>query len=439
MLLVRRARVPIALLPASLAPVEIDPLEPAMLCDITIDGGRIASVHPTSVEADGLPRAGDSRPELDAAGRLVFPGFIDAHVHLDKTHTWHRAPNRSGTFLEALQTLGRDKDNWSEADLLRRADFALRCAWAHGTRAIRTHVDTGLPWAETSHAVMATLRDNWHGRITLQTVPLCGGDAYASADGEALADLALRYGASALGGFLIMSDTLPRQIDRLLAIARERGVGIDLHVDENGNPAAECLRLVAEAVIRNAFPHPVVCGHCCSLSVQSTRRAKSTIALVREAGISVICLPLCNVYLQDRRSAQTGFPRSPYWRGLTMVHDLLDAGVKVACASDNVRDAFYAFGDYDMAEVYTESIRLAHLDAGLAASVRVVTSTPADLMGLNHLGRIAPGSSAHLVLFPEQRFSELLSRPRGERTCIDGEDITSPDVPDYAELDGKFR
>lgn len=441
MLLVRRARVPIALLPDALAPNEVDALEPAVLCDITIEGARILSVQRTSVEASTPSSDSDAlrSREIDAAGRLVFPGFVDAHVHLDKTHTWHRAPNRSGTFLDALQTLGRDKDNWSESDLLRRADFALRTAWAHGTRAIRTHVDTGLPWAETSHAVMATLRENWKGRINLQTVPLCGGDAYAAADGDALADLALRYGASALGGFLIMSEALPGQIDRLLAIARERGVGIDLHVDENGNPAAECLRLVAEAVIRNAFPHPVVCGHCCSLSVQSPERAKSTIALVREARIGIISLPLCNVYLQDRRSAQSAFPRSPYWRGLTMVHDLLDAGVKVACASDNVRDAFYAFGDYDMAEVYTESVRLAHLDARLAESPLVVTRTAADLMGLDDFGRIAPGASAHLVMFPVQRFSELLSRPCSTRICIDGEDITTAEVPDYAELDGGSR
>src|SRR5882672_11244658 len=67
--------------------------------------------------------------EFDAAGALVFPALVDAHVHLDKTHTWHRAPNRSGTFWEALATLANDKDNWTEADIRLRAGFALRTAW----------------------------------------------------------------------------------------------------------------------------------------------------------------------------------------------------------------------------------------------------------------------------------------------------------------------
>jgi cytosine deaminase len=430
MLRLRRARVPSVLLPPSLAAVPVDPLDPAVLCDLDIEGNRLAAVEASS------DRAFPARPEtgrvLDVDGALVLPGLVDAHVHLDKTHTWFRAPNRSGTFAEALATLGRDKEHWTPDDLRRRAGFALRCAWAHGTRIVRTHVDTWLPHGETSHAVMAGLREEWRGRIELQTVPLCGGDTYAGADGEAVADLALRYGASALGGFLQMSAGLPRQIDRLMALARDRGVGLDLHVDENGNPAAECLRLVAEAVLRNGFPHPVVCGHCCSLAVQPPERQRATIALVREARIGVIALPLCNLYLQDRRGP--AFPRTPFWRGLTLVHDLLDAGVPVAAASDNVRDAFFAYGDYDMAEVYAQSVRLAHFDAPLADSVRLVTRTAADLVGRPESGRVVPGAPAHLVVFAARSFSELLSRPSGPRRCIDGEEVHTPPAPGFADL-----
>ena len=430
MLLLRRARVPVALLPHALASAPFDPLEPALLCDLTIEGDRLTVVtRSADYRAAAGPAAGRV---LDAGGALVFPAFIDAHTHLDKAHTWTRAPNRTGTFGEALETLGRDKVNWTAEDIRRRAGFALRCAWAHGTRIVRTHVDTWLPHGETSHAVMAELRAEWRGRIELQTVPLCGGDTYTGPIGERIAELALRHGASALGGFLQMSPELPRQIDRLMTLARERGVGLDLHVDENGNPAAECLRLVAEGVLRNAFPFPVVCGHCSSLAVQPPDRQRATIALVKEARIGVIALPLCNLYLQDRRGPS--FPRTPFWRGLTLIHDLLDAGVPVACASDNVRDAFCAYGDLDVAEVYAQSVRLAHLDSRLGESVNVVTRTAADLVGRPESGRIMPGAPAHLVLFAAHTFSELLSRPSLPRRCIDGEEVHTPAVPDYAEL-----
>jgi cytosine deaminase len=431
MLLLRRARLPSALLPPALTRPAADPLEPTVLCDVAIKGQSIAEVG-LSAAAKGQAGMDSGQVVVDLAGALVFPGLIDAHVHLDKAHTWFRAPNRSGTFSEALATLARDKIHWTGPDLLLRADFALRCAWAHGTRVVRTHVDTGFGWSETSHAAMAELRERWRGRIELQTIPLCPVAEEADSHGEALADMALKYGASALGGFIPMAPDLSRQLDRLMAIARDRGVGLDLHVDENGDPKAEVLRAVAEAVLRNQFPNRVVCGHCCSLAVQAPERQRETIRLVGEARIGVISLPLCNLYLQDRRTA--AYPRTPQWRGITLVHELLDAGVPVACASDNVRDAFYAFGDLDAVEVYSQSVRLAHLDSRLAESVRVVTSTPADLVGRPEFGRIAPGAPAHLVIFAATSFSELLSRPAGPRRCVDGELIHVPVLPDYAEL-----
>jgi cytosine deaminase len=353
-------------------------------------------------------------------------------VHLDKAHTWHRAPNRSGRFAEALETLRADKKNWTREDLLRRAGFALRCAWEHGTRVVRTHVDTWLPWGEVNHAAMQELRDAWKGRIVLQTVPLTGIANYEGPEGDAVADLALKYGACALGGWSPLTAELPGQLDRLMGIARDRGVGLDLHVDENSNPKEEVLRALAEAVLRNQFTLPVACGHCCSLAVQPTERQRSTIALVREAGIRVISLPLCNLYLQDRRGSD--FPRTPYWRGITLIQDLMDAGVPVACASDNVRDAFHAYGDLDAAEVYIESVKLAHLDSRLGASAGIVTSVAADLVGLPGAGRVAPGAPAQLVVFPARSFSEFLSRPGSARRLVDGEQIRDARPPSYDEL-----
>lgn len=417
-----------ALLPPALASAAVDAVEPALLCDLTIEGERI-----TELALAGALVAPADATVLDLAGALVFPAFIDAHVHLDKAHTWDRSPNRTGTFFDALTTLGRDAKQWTAADLERRAEFSLRCAYAHGTRIIRTHVDTHLSMGATSHAVMAALRTRWAGRIELQTVPLCGIADFAGPDANKIADLALGHGASALGGFAVMSAELPGHFDRQLALARERGVGIDLHVDENGNPNSECLRLVAEAVLRSEFPHPVVCGHCCSLAVQPPDRQRATLDLVKAAGIGVISLPMCNLYLQDRRE---GFPRNPHWRGLTLIQDMLDKGIPVACASDNVRDAFFAYGDFDLFEVYSESVRLAHLDSRMAESVRVVTSTAAAIVGRPDFGRLVPGAPARLVISAAHSFSELLSRPTAPRRCIDGEKVHSPVVPDYRELDG---
>ena len=426
MIIFRRARIPLALTNLDSA---VDSVDPAVLCDVVVADDRIERVA-VAGEIGAQPGVA----EMDLGGVIVFPGLVDAHVHLDKAHTWDRAPNRTATFMGALTTLGADSANWTAADLERRAEYSLRCAYAHGTSVVRTHLDTGsLVKAETSHNVMAMLRQRWAGRIELQTVPLCGIADFSSGAGAKIAELSVRTGASAIGGFAFMSADLPGQLDRQLATAREHGLGLDLHVDETGNPQSEILRFIAEAVLRSEFPNPVVCGHCCSLSVQSPERQRATIDLVKAAGLKVISLPMCNLYLQDRRPAGA-FPRSPSWRGLAPLQDLLDAGVPVACASDNVRDAFFAFGDFDLLEVYAQSVRLAHLDERLGDSVRVVASTAAEIVGLPTYGRVVAGAPARLVVTEARTFNELLSRPTGPRQRIDGETLHRPVRPDYREL-----
>jgi cytosine deaminase len=108
--------------------------------------------------------------------------------------------------------------------------------------------------------------------------------------------------------------------------------------------------------------------------------------------------------------------------------------VPVACASDNVRDAFYAFGDYDASEVLIQSLRLAHLDSRLGESVLVVTKTAADIIGLADRGRIAEEAPAQLVVFPARSFSEFLSRPGSRRRLVDGEHLRDARPPGYEEL-----
>jgi cytosine deaminase len=444
MTLFRRARIPVACLPATFASTLEDHdrrFEPWIECDLTIDGPAITSVTPSAP----LPTAASSSPApatptIDLGGHLVFPGLIDVHTHLDKTHTWPRAPNPTGEFWDAIKVLHADSAHWTAADLHTRAGFALRQAWAHGTTALRTHLDSSSALGETSHAVMAELRAEWADRLTLQTVSLCNVADFSAGAAARITRVASTHGASALGGFPQPNPDLARQLDYLLAAARDLGLGLDLHVDESGLPHAECLRATAEAVLRNEFPYPVACGHCCSLAVQDPARAASTIDLVKAAGITVIALPLCNLYLQHRGrhpSAPDG-PRgvraTPFWRGLTLVHELIAAGVPVAAASDNVRDAFFAWGDYDALEVLHQSIRIGHLDTRLDQAPALVTTTAADAMGLPHHGRIAPGARADLVVTTATTFNEFLARPAAPRRLLSGESFRDPTQPPYTDL-----
>ncbi len=95
---------------------------------------------------------------------------------------------------------------------------------------------------------------------------------------------------------------------------------------------------------------------------------------------------MCNLYLQDRRTDGT----TPYWRGVTLLHEMKARGIKVAVASDNTRDPFYAYGDLDMLEVYRMATRILHLDHPVADWPAAATATPAEIMGLDGAGRLQP-------------------------------------------------
>jgi cytosine deaminase len=438
--LFRRARVPLACLPPPLnRPDGADAaLEPWRDCDVAVDGGRISAVRDSGAAGGG----GFGGRTTDLGGVLVFPGLLEVHTHLDKCHTWDRAPGVHGDFWESLGILASDSARWSEADVHRRADFALRSAWAHGTVALRTHIDTGRDVGAGALAAVGRLREEWRGRIEIQTVCLFRFADFFGGQADRIVGLAASHGAAAMGGFPQPNPDLPRQLDSIMAAARELGIGLDLHVDESAIAHAECLRATAEAVLRNKFPHPVACGHNCSLSVQSPERARETIALVKAAGIGIICLPLTNLHLQGRvrgpAPGGTGFgpPLTPQWRGLTLLHEFIDAGVTVACGGDNVRDAFIGWGDFDPVEVYVESVRVAHLDARLAFSPSVVTTGPAAIMGLPGYGMIAPGSPADMVVFSARKLYSLLARPSIARRLVHGEEFREARLPDYGEQEG---
>ena len=398
----RDARVPAALLGA--APAAPADSESLVRLDLRVADGRIAAVAPAGSAPDGI----------DLRGGQVWPGLIDAHVHLDKTMTWPRAANPDGTHLGARTAVGTDRANWSAADIRARFEFGLECAYAHGTVAMRTHLDSYWPQARTGWRVFRELRERWAGRITLQAASLCPLEAFAGEDGAALADEVARSGGvlgmvtTGLGGpDRPMPASVPDLLDHFFSLAEQRGLALDLHLDETDEPDARMLRLVAETTLRRRFPHPIQCGHCCSLALQPEAEARETVRLVAEAGIAIVILPMCNMYLQGRRAGTT-----PRWRGVTLAHELKAAGVAVSLGSDNCRDPFYAYGDYDMVEVHREGVRILQLDHPHGDWAGAVSAVPARSIGLSEPGRIAVGRPADLILFRARGMTELLARPQ---------------------------
>lgn len=404
------------------------------LVDIEVSGGAISQIIYSSSRLPLSPSPNTDRTEdipiIDLQGGQVWPCFVDMHAHLDKGHIWMRSPNPDGSFNGALEAGARDaREYWNAEDIYQRMEFGLKCSYAHGTKAIRTHIDCFGELINISLDVFKALQKKWAERLILQPVSLVTGDYFLTREGEKLADKVANIGGI-LGAVPFMNSDLDNQLDRLFSLAKERQLDLDLHTDENGDPNSRVLHKVAEKAIHHQFDGKIICGHCCSLAVQTPEQVTETLELVKEAGISIVSLPMCNLYLQNRQNNYT-----PRWRGVTLLHELKKQGISVALASDNCRDPFFGFGDHDVLEVFNMAVRIAHLDMPYGDWPNAVTKTPADLIGLPNIGRIRVGLPADLILFKGRNFSELLSRSQHDRVVLRNGKVIDRTLPDYCELD----
>jgi cytosine/creatinine deaminase len=353
------------------------------------------------------------------------------HTHIDKGHIWPRRGNPDGTFLSALEAVRIDREaNWSADDVRRRMEFSLRTAYAHGTALLRTHIDSLPPQYAISWPVFAEMRERWSGRIELQGVALYPIDAIL--DDRFAADLTgtLRRHGGLLGAATFMIPELDAALDRIFAIAADNGFDLDFHVDEAEDPTVRSLRHIADAALRHRFAGRITVGHCCSLALQPPAEANETLARVVDAGIAVVSLPMCNMYLQDRHAGRT-----PRWRGVTLLHEMRARGIPVAVSSDNTRDPFYPYGDLDPLEVFREAVRILQLDHPIGDWPLAATRTPAEILLRPEFGILAVGHRADLVLVRARSWTELLARPQSDRTVVRAGKAIDRRLPDYRELD----
>ncbi len=415
-----RVRLHGSLTPGLVAPADTDGF---ILADLAVANGRVASIATHDA-------AGTSA--IDLAGRIVLPCFVDCHTHVDKGHIWPRKPNPDGSFMGALRANEVDRaGRWTAEDVARRMDFALRSAYAHGTKALRTHLDSVPPQETISWPVFETMRETWRGRIELQAVSLFGIEQVR--DPVWFAALARRVAEAGgvLGMVTYMVPDLEELLDRVFSTAIRHGLDLDFHADETDDVAAISLKKIAEAAMWNGFDGNILVGHCCSLARQADRDVLDTLDKVAKAGIAVVSLPMCNLYLQDRRQDGT----TPRWRGVTLLHEMKARGIPVCVASDNTRDPFYAYGDLDALEVFRMATRILHLDHPTGDWIRTVTATPAQAMQVEGAGTLSKGSPADFIVFRGRSWTELLSRPESDRIVVRDGKAIERSLPDYAELD----
>jgi cytosine deaminase len=351
---------------------------------------------------------------IDLGNKLVVPGLVDAHQHLDKSRTRRLVDNPTATLEGASAAYRRFAAAATREDIMARAERTLDICLSHGTVAIRSHTNIESQSEVRGIEAMVELRERCRERMTLQIVAHLTSDAPRKLDAarQWLA-AAIAAGADAIGGVPQYAEAPLAFLDLLFEFAERSGLPIDMHIDEHLDPR----RLLFDAVIERTRAHGmqgrVTAGHCCALSAAAPDEAKRIVAGLAQAGIAVITLPAANLFLQGRDAEQ--MPA----RGLTRVRELLAAGVPVAAASDNIQDPFVPTGSGDLLEVARWTLTAGHLGLqDLPAAFAMISASPAAMIGLGKDWGIRTGARADLLITDCDDIDDLVATGATRRAVL---------------------
>ncbi|HLX00735.1 MAG TPA: amidohydrolase family protein [Trinickia sp.] len=375
--------------------------------DIGIDGERIVAVEPRL--------AATGREEIDAAGLLVAPPFVDAHFHMDATLSYGLPRvNASGTLLEGIALWGELKPHLTQEALIERALEYCDWAVARGLLAIRSHVDVCDARLLAVEALLEVKR-RVAPYLDLQLVAFPQDGLLRSPGAFDNLKRAIEMGVDVVGGIPHFERTMAdgaESVRLLCEFAAEKGLRVDMHCDESDDPMSRHIETLAAQTHRLGLHGRVAGSHLTSMHSMDNYYVSKLLPLMREAGVAAIANPLINITLQGRSDTY------PKRRGMTRVPEMLAAGIDVAFGHDCVMDPWYSLGSADMLEVAHMGLHVAQMTGveALCASFDAVTANAARILGLEGYG-IAPGCYADCVLLDARDPIEAI-RLRAARLAV---------------------
>ncbi len=356
------------------------------LVEIGVTGGRFAAIGPNLGATAG--------EVIDVGGRLVSPGFVETHIHLDKTCTIDRCPCETQRFPHgAMQRVSDIKHTFTVEDVTSRASRTLEKCIGHGAMVMRTHAEVdpkvGLRGFEGVKALVEQYR--WGIDIEICVMPQEG--MLNNPGTEELMVAALKNGATVIGAAPTYDSDSSAQIRRIFELAREFDVDIDMHVDSGSSADHLDTRLVCELTEKYGWGGRVACGHLTKLSVMPLPELDAMAKRMADAGVALTVLPATDLYLGGREKDHR------VERSVADANRLHRLGVTCSISSNNILNAFTPMGDGQlirMANLYANVVQHA-MPGDLRDTWAMFTTNSAKLMRRRDYG-IAVGNSADLVV-----------------------------------------
>jgi cytosine deaminase len=396
--------------------------------EILVENGVIKQI------GKSLPRA---EQEIDLAGRLVVPPYVDPHLHLDYVYTGgsEGATNSSGTLFEGIARWHDVKKTQTLADARKRALKGIEEEVSKGVQFIRTHIDVDDPKL-TGLQAMLELREQLKDNVTIQIVAFPQEGMYAYKGGDEMIEEALKMGADCVGGiphFEWAREFGEKSIHRTVELADKHGKLIDVHCDETDDPMSRFVELLNALVMIEGIGTRSTASHTCSFGSADDAYAYRMMGLFQKSGLNFIANPTENAYLQGR---QDTYPKR---RGLTRVKEMWENGINVCFGQDSINDPWYPVGNGNMMNILDHGIHLAHTMsfAELDRCLDLITYNGAKTLNVENQYGIEPGKPANFVVLDASTpFEAVRQRADVLASIRNGEYLFKRPDPSYEiELD----
>jgi cytosine deaminase len=353
--------------------------------DILVRDGAIERIEPT-VAADGVE-------VIDVSGRIVLPGLVDAHCHLDKTlygGPW--VPHSAGDALE--DRIANDRRRRRELGIpsVDRIVALLERMVRAGTSHVRSHTDidpeVGLRGVEAVRAAVQRL----DGRIGVEQVAFPQHGLLINPGTAELLEEALRSGVETIGGIdpAGMDRDPVRHLDIVFELAARYDARVDLHLHDGGSLGLWELELIVDRTREAGLGGRVTVSHAYGFGQADSAAQDRLIERLAEAEVTLLT------------AAAYSFPVPPVKR-------LRAAGVNVACGHDGICDLWGPYGSGDMLEramhvAYRNTFRR---DEDIELALEAATFGGARALGLDPYG-LEPGAPADLVIVSARTAAEAV-------------------------------
>ena len=353
---------------------------------------------------------------LDGEEGIIYPPFVEPHIHLDATQTAGQPNwNQSGTLFEGIERWAERKSLLSHEDVKSRAWKTLKWQIANGVQYVRTHVDVSDSTLTALKAMLEVKKEiaPW---VDLQIVAFPQEGILSYPNGEKLLDQAMEMGADVVGGIPHFEFTREYGVESMhiaFDIARKYNKQIDIHCDEIDDEQSRFVETVAALALKYDMGEKVTASHTTAMHSYNNAYASRLFRLLKMSKIHFVANPLVNIHLQGR------FDTYPKRRGVTRVKEMLKNNINVCFGHDDVFDPWYPLGTANMLQVLHMGLHVCQLMGygQINDGLKLVTENSAKALGLTDYG-IKEGNSANFIVLSAENGFDAVRRQVPTRYSI---------------------